>query len=426
VIDRLKPLALSPQDWAAFVAARAARAPHSKPTLDFVKIDNRSDTPTEQIAALVTARAGQRLDAPRMTEDLRNIYALGSFRAVRYGIGPAPGSPAGAEGVTILALGDPSSANFIQFGLGIATDFDRQSDLRIGLAYTDRNVLGTGAEWRSDLRIGSDLLAETSLYKQWGHHFLEFGPGWSRVDTNIYEDGTALAEVRNERLGVRLEGGQLFGNWGELRLGLNYAAVGLETKIGQPAFPDNQLQDAQWSLMFTADTLDRVHFPTRGAYGRVRVTDHMRALGGDFTYAVVDGTLLKPFTFGLTTVTLSSEFGFTSEGDGRSMGDFRLGGFLNLSGLQPNQLLGRHRLMGRAIIYRRLSYPAPIVDFPLYLGGSLEMGNAWMSLDDIGFDALRPAGSLFISTETPLGPVTMAAGLARGGGALYLVVGRLF
>jgi NTE family protein len=434
VLDKLKRYALSEADWQAHLAARKARAPRNAPVVDFVKIENRSDTPTRQIEALVRQRPNTPLDAKQMTSDLQTVYALGGFRAVRYGIGPS--ETAGGEGVTVIADGDPTSANWLQVGLGITTDFNRQSKIRLGLAYTDRNFLDTGAEWRTDIRVGSNLLFASGFYTEWGSSsmlpgqtgrlFAEITPYWSRADTVLYVDDNAVAEVRDARFGAKLDGGFLFGNEAELRFGIGYADVELNTLIGPSIGELPRLQDVDWHVTYTRDTLDDLSFPTRGTMLRLGLTDHVRWLGGDLTYAVVSGEMWKPISWGRNTLLLSGEFGFTSEGDGRSLGDFRLGGFLNLSGLDPDQLLGRHKLLGRAIFYRRLTAEAPIINVPIYLGGSVEVGNAWAALDDISLGSLRPAGSLFAAADTPLGPFVIAGGLSRGNGALYLILGRIF
>jgi NTE family protein len=61
---------------------------------------------------------------------------------------------------------------------------------------------------------------------------------------------------------------------------------------------------------------------------------------------------------------------------------------------------------------------------PVYLGASLEAGNAWSSSDDIGFDSLLTNGSVFIGMDTYFGPVYLAAGFAEGGRTnFYLFVG---
>jgi NTE family protein len=382
VLDKLKRYQLSEEAWAQHKAAQAARAPRNAPKVEFVKVENRSAIASRTIEAMVTQKPGEPLDAPKMTKDLQDIYALGGFRAVRYGIGPSDQNP--GEGVSILAEGDPTSANWLQFGIGLATDFNLNSVLRIGFAYTDRNFLGTGAEWRSDVRVGTNLLFETGLYNEWGRVFGEITPYWSRTDTVLYIDDEALAQVRDARLGLRLDTGLLFGKWGELRLGVNWATVDLDTLVGAPLLGDlDGLQDATWRVQFSADTLDNVSFPTKGLIGRIAYTDHVKLLGGDLTYSTIEGEFWKATSFGRNTFLLSGEFGITGEGDGRSLGDFRLGGFLNLSGLEPDQLIGRHKLLARGVFYHRLSEQAPIVNLPLYLGGSLEIGNAWDALDDV-------------------------------------------
>ncbi|MCG2839695.1 patatin-like phospholipase family protein [Sandaracinobacter sp. RS1-74] len=433
-LEQLRPYQLSEGEWQAHLAARQARAPRNAPVVDFVKVDNRSDTYTQQIEALIQQKPGQPLDARQMTEDLHNVYALGGFRAVRYGIGAS--DRLGGEGVTITADGDPTAANWLQVGLGISTDFNRHSAIRLGLGYTDRNFMGTGAEWRTDVRVGTNLLIASGFYTEFGsadllpgrknRMFAEITPYWSRIDTVLYEGDKAVAEVRDARLGLDLDGGFLFGNHAELRFGVGYAQVDLDTLIGIPADIGPQMQDAQWRVTLTADTLDQLNFPTEGLYLRLGMVDHVKLLGGDLGYTVVSGELWKPVSWGRNTILFSGEFGFTSRGDGRSVGDFRLGGFLNLSGLDPDQLLGRHKLLGRAIFFHRLSEEAPIVNVPVYLGGSVEVGNTWSSIDDVSFSALRPAASLFAGTDTPLGPFVIAGGLTRGNGALYLVLGRIF
>ena len=434
VIEKLRPYALPEAQWQAHLAARKARSPRYAPRLDFVKVVNESDLPDRAIKDLVSAQPGKPLDAPQMTADLQDVYALGGFRSVRYTVGPSEGQV--GEGVVITADGDPTSANWLQLGLGISTDFNRNSSVRLGLAYTDRNFLNSGIEWRSDVRVGTNLLVESGLYAEFGKHnpepghtgraFAEITPYWSRVDSSLYIDNQAVSAVRDARIGVRMDGGLLFGNWGELRAGLGMAGVDLDTTIGLVGFVDDTLTDVEWHLTFTADRLDNIRFPTSGLYARARFVDHVRWLGGDMTYAVGSLDVIKPVTWGRTTMLLSGSAGFTSQGDGRSLGDFRMGGFLNLSGLDENQLIGRHKLLGRAIFYHRLSDQAPIVDFPIYLGGSLEVGNTWDNLEDVSFGSLRPAGSVFVGADTPLGPFIFAGGLTRGNGALYLILGRVF
>ncbi len=105
------------------------------------------------------------------------------------------------------------------------------------------------------------------------------------------------------------------------------------------------------------------------------------------------------------------------------------GGLFRLSGFQRDELSGRHTVVGRVLYYRQIrSNPfRGLLNASLYVGGSLEIGNAWQDSSDISFSNSLLAGSLFVGADTFIGPVYFAGGLAEGGNsALYLFVGRPF
>ncbi len=106
---------------------------------------------------------------------------------------------------------------------------------------------------------------------------------------------------------------------------------------------------------------------------------------------------------------------------------FTLGGFLNLSGLPQDALIGTQYGIVRTIVYRRISRGGSgLFEFPAYLGASFEIGNVWQSKDAVDFGDLRIGGSAFLGAETPFGPLYLAAGFAEGDAALYLLLGKTF
>jgi NTE family protein len=64
----------------------------------------------------------------------------------------------------------------------------------------------------------------------------------------------------------------------------------------------------------------------------------------------------------------------------------------------------------------------------VYLGGSLEAGNAWQDVKIIDFGKMILAGSVFVGMDTIIGPVYFAYGLAQRsrGGQFYMRVGKRF
>ena len=65
--------------------------------------------------------------------------------------------------------------------------------------------------------------------------------------------------------------------------------------------------------------------------------------------------------------------------------------------------------------------------FPVFVGASLEAGNVFAvnSAPDAN-NGLIYAGSVFVGSDTPIGPVWLAYGRSSEGGAIYFVIGRLF
>jgi NTE family protein len=121
---------------------------------------------------------------------------------------------------------------------------------------------------------------------------------------------------------------------------------------------------------------------------------------------------------------LTYEFGYSFDDRAEVVDWYRLGGFGRLSGLAPDELLGRHVGLTTLSFYRRL-YGIEMLS--AYAGATLEAGNVWDFADDIGFDSLRYSGSLFIGAESPLGPAYLAAGYSDSGDvAIYFYLGNPF
>jgi NTE family protein len=103
---------------------------------------------------------------------------------------------------------------------------------------------------------------------------------------------------------------------------------------------------------------------------------------------------------------------------------YRLGGFQNLSGYRYNQLAGSHVLFGRLAAYQRVS-DSPLLTRGVFVGGSLEAGNAWAKASEVSLSDLRLGTSLYVGADTALGPLYLGATYApRGQAGIYLYLGR--
>ena len=107
---------------------------------------------------------------------------------------------------------------------------------------------------------------------------------------------------------------------------------------------------------------------------------------------------------------------------------FPLGGFLNLSGLRADSILGPNFGIARLIYYRQVGRGGPgWLDVPTYLGASLEAGNVWQTRSEASFGNTQKDASIFIGMDTLLGPLYLASGFDQHGNqAFYLFLGRSF
>ena len=389
--DKLAALSVSDAQWAAYLAERKARTNPAPIRIDAIRIANNSTVPDRIIEPLITTRPGDKLDGARMANDVAAIFRLDSFDRVDYSIDVKP------DGNTLVvnAQGSRTAERYFMTGMILATNFGKTSTFDVAIGYTDRHFLGTDNEFRGFMRFGNDLLFDVSLYRQFGNAFVEPMAYYEKYSALISQGGAnanaGLLQVHSAGAGI--DGGMVFGNWGELRAGLRLGGINpSEQGLGIPV-PPGWLTDTSWRLGFTVDTLDALAFPRSGAFAQLLYTDHIGALGGEFRRNTIGAYVQKPVSFGATTVVFGARLGTTGGARDDYLGDYALGGFLNMSGLRRNSLIGQQLLFGRAVGYHRISSKAPILDLPIYIGGSLEVGNVWTSTSDISFGGLRTAAS---------------------------------
>ena len=147
-------------------------------------------------------------------------------------------------------------------------------------------------------------------------------------------------------------------------------------------------------------------------------------MGSDVSFDQLSVGFSAANSRGRNTLLAGIRYGTTFNGRAPLERLYRLGGFLNLSGLNPDELTGQNLGIATLAYYRRVG---DVALFPTYIGGSVELGNTWQDRSDISLDNSIFAGSVFVGVDSILGPIYLAFGLTEGGRrALYFYVGRTF
>ncbi len=420
--DRLRTLSLSDKDYAMHLAARTTRWP-APPVIEFVRIDNRSRLDDAMLASRIRAQPGQPLDVEALEEDIGTIYALELFQAVTYELVEENGQ----TGLEISAVEKSWGPNYLQLGMQLQSDFEGSNSFNLATSYTRTGLTALGGEWKTILQIGEEPRIFSDVYlpldidsRYFFNPFVEY----QKTNVNVFSGEDKLAEYRVDAIGFGLEGGRNLGEWGEFRTGWRLATGEADVLVGDPALPDIDFDVGNIFARLSWDTYDNLYFPHSGQLGRIEWAAFRDAFGDDQNLDQVELSAGVALGRGRDSLVLAGRVDTTLDEDASVENLFRLGGFLNLSGYDVNELSGQHSAVAAAIYFRRVN------DFhllPAYLGASLEAGNTWNDRDEIDFDNVLLAGSLFFGVDSPIGPLYTGYGYGEGGrSSVFMFLGSPF
>jgi NTE family protein len=424
--DRLASLALPDAGYQAYAAARLRTV---DPEIDvaFVRPAPRSEADAKRIEAVFGSMAGEPLDTEALQRKAYRQYGLDRYEAVDYRIVRDDGE----RGVEIDLRRKSWGPNFLRVGMSIESDYEGGTVANAGARLLMTGVNSLDGEVLLDTQLGEDPHFIAELFQPLTlttDLFVAPGFRYQIEVLQIVDDGRRVAQYRNRDTDVSLALGAELSNWGEVRLGVRRGNGSSRVMIGEPVVPGEDFDIGAAFLEFGYDRLDSAYFPKHGQAFRASWQSESEALGASANADIVAASWVLARTAGRNSVVLSMEGG--SALDDRVVSPqelFTLGGFLNLSGLPRDAIIGTQYGIVRTIAYRRVSRGGTgLFEFPAYLGASFEIGNVWENKDAVDFGDLKTGGSLFLGAETPFGPLYLAGGLAEGDGAFYLILGKTF
>jgi NTE family protein len=426
---KLARLSLSPAAYQAHLAARPALpSAEDRPIIDFIRIQNDTRLSDQVIQQQLDIQPGDRLDPRQLSQTLNKIYGMGEFQEVSYSLVEEDGR----TGLIVNAEKRRIGADTLQFGLFMGANFQGESQFIISANYTMAQLNALGGQWRNIAQLGSDIILASDFYQPLDADQNYFVNPYLRYERyNLFQaqvEEDFSTDYRVIRTTFGLEAGRNFDRWGRLALDLSYSTGRNKFRRGQRSPADEgNFDSGSYSIFWIKDTLDSLDFPTSGTYQGLIYRDSPTALGADNPFRTLSLTLTQPYTLQRSTLILRVRLAGRIDGELGIQDLFRLGGFLNLSGFQTGEISGEYIALGQLIYMHRLTDASAAFKIPVFAGGSLESGGVWNDVDDITFDSLIPAGSLFVGAYTLLGPAYLGAGYAEGGNAsLYLLLGRLF
>jgi NTE family protein len=450
--SRLRALSVSPEEFAAYVARRDQDR-QSPPRIDFVKIDEGSGRYSNRLDKLFKDVIGKPLDPDAVARHVTTVYGQGNLEALDYRVVQDDDR----YGLLLTARRNSWGPNYVRFGLSLQDDFQGNSSYEAAARFVLSEITQPGGEWVWDLQVGSTSLISTEVYlpmSDTSSFFFAPHANATSADVDVLEGQTRVAQYRVRSFDYGADIGYEFGNWGEIRTGIERQIGNENVRVGDPKLPSDSFDTRQYFLRLSFDRLDNVNFPRRGQRAtieyRAERTGARTSTGKDQNFERLSFTYLAAGSLGRYTAVFSAAGGttfdtprglllsglgqFTTPGgvpvttptDLRLL--FPLGGFGNLSGLKANSIAGPHFLIGRTVFYKQIGRGGPgYLDVPTYLGVSFETGNVWNRRRDISFGSMRHDAAVFLGMDTFLGPVYVASGFDdQGQHAFYLFLGRTF
>lgn len=426
--DELRSLALDERAWRTHVAARA-RIKATRPMVMSVGVEQDSGLSDKLVRDFLDVEIGLPLDPIALGDDIEDLYATGLFERIGYDVDPL-------GRLTLRARAYSTQLDFYRFGLALDSDLNEDTRFALGMSYTRPQVNRRGGEYRGKLTIGDVTRLVNEFYQPFGlrqRYFVEPSLLLTRGNSPFFDDGDVPIGARRDALArVGLDGGVLFGRWGELRVGLRYGSSDFEPSPdaeGDADIPGDLPgeRDASAFARFTIDSLDELAWPHVGVLATLSHTEHTTLAGGELEYSETELLVVKPLTSGVNTLTLRAAASSTAGPDSDARISARLGGFLQLSGFTEDTLRGRHSLLFSGTFYRRINPRSILFDLPMYVGGSLEAGDVFAERDELSLDGLAVAGSAFMGLDSPIGPVYLGYGTNdRDAERFYFSIGTFF
>ena len=450
--SKLKGLSVSNAEYQEYIehkqAARKDLEYGDERVVDQIVLVNNTHYTDVLLTNRLELDTGRQLTTAEIEKAVENLYALDRFELITYHFEEI-------EGVNLLVFEVNEKSwgpNYLNFRFFLEDDFNTDSQYGIGMSANFTNLNSHGAELTFNVDMGTDKLIEAELYSPVLSSQQLFVS--SKLNYNNENRNWPFSDIENPDIGsvydflpvsytefiAELAAGVQPTLWQEFRVGGRYTKGEIEasTIASAGTFDYNRLGVfANYRL----DTLDDFAFPTRGMLIDLDYLVSHDKSPEDFRQTNVEGDIEDTVyeitarfkgavTHSRHTLVGQAEYSFVeSKNSSIPLDPRELGGFLNLSGIPRNSLIGQN-LFYTSLVYRYkwMDNDFGLFEAPVYLGASLEHGGVWSDNDLKLHEApLYNAASVFFGVDSPIGPIMLAYGRTEQDlDAVYLIVGTSF
>lgn len=393
-----------------------------------IVFNNESKVSDSMLREALGIEEGEVVTQEKLAKGIADIYSLDKFERVNAEFTDTDQGRV----LTLNAHAKSWGPNYFQLGFSWEDDFTLDSVVSFDVSYTLTDLTDTGGEWRNELRLGFEKLISSELYLPLDYDqefYARAEVGYELKDWNFYENNARALQLSQSLYRGDMGIGYNYVKEGMIELGLTGESGELENK----AFIDAIEYDTYGAyIKFGYDSLNSINFPTEGnlftlnLYYRNENVPDLLGIENSANSFQIEADWRGALSVGNHAFVGIASFATVDKDESFSVHVSELGGFLNLSGYHKNALVGPHKVFGAFIYQYDLGRDVlGMTDYPLYLGGSLEAGNVWTIRSEADLSDLIYSGSLFLGTDTGIGPAALGFGWSDDGEtSIFLFIGK--
>jgi NTE family protein len=426
----LEKFALDEKEWNEYLARRSAKKRTAVPVPDALEITGVPASAQMRLRNRLSEYVGQPLAPQKLETELTRITGQGRYEGLEYTILPGTGR-SNLNLLQISVKEKYSAPPTLNIGLKIDGSEVDEINFTIGGRLTVYDIGKYGAEWRSDIRLGSANLFATEYFYPLGSEGIFVAPraAYRRETLNVFEGDENIARYQKDMYGAGFDLGYV-NRLSELRVGYEIGHVDAIVRTGDAAALPSaagtlSLARARWSY----DGQNSATIPTRGlrliAEGRWYF--ETPTVPDNFAQAEIGLSAFHPMSRrGSLFFAGSGGTSFGQQNVGTQV--FRLGGPFRLGAYDRDEFRGNHYLLLSAGYLRRVSQLPSLIGGRVYAAGWYDYGGAFGGLNANNLNnRYRNAISAGLVADTILGPVSLVGSFGEGGqGKIYFTVGKFF
>ncbi|CDT91871.1 Putative outer membrane lysophospholipase patatin-like [Vibrio coralliirubri] len=453
--DELSKLSLSNADYQQYIEdkqkARRQLKHGDQTVVDRVVINNNTHYSDKLIENRLNLDSGKVLKTSEIESKVQDLYALDRFELVTYEFDTVDGEEQLQVDVNEKSWGP----NYLNFRFFLEDDFSTTSQYSIGVSANFTDINSHGAELRTNIEMGTDKRIEAELYSPFFSSqklFTSASIAYSKENRNLPVDIDDIEEptldvtkdyfpmTYSEYVGELALGYQPT-LWQELKFGARYTDGDVEV-ASLPSLGNGGYTRIGGFINYRLDTLDNFSLPTEGYFVDLEYLvshdDFQNDTSINETELTSESDTVYEFSANFMaaksiekhTLVAKLDYGIVeSKNSVFPIDPKELGGFLNLSGIPRNSMIGQN-LAYTSLIYRYKWFENDfgLFESPFYVGASIEHGGVW-SNNDLSIDEapMYTAGSVFAGVDSPIGPIILAYGRTEDNfDSVYLIVGTSY